>query len=53
VQKKFFQRESSGVLFAFVVLFGFLYDALGSVFADLGCASMLFSVTFNVGMREV
>jgi hypothetical protein len=25
----------------------------GSVFAGLACASMLFSVKFNVGMREV
>jgi hypothetical protein len=49
--EKIFQRESAGVLFAFAVLFGFLYVVSGSVFAVLGCASMLVSVTFHVAMR--
>ena len=37
----------------FGALFLFLYGVLGSVFACLACASMLVSVTFYVGMREV
>ena len=47
MQKFFFQREKAGVLFAFVVLRG----VSGAVFAVFGCASMLVSVTFYVGMR--
>ena len=35
-----------------MALFLFLYGVLGSVFAVLGCASMLVSVTFYVGMRD-
>jgi hypothetical protein len=35
------------------VLFTVLYSVLGFVFAVLACASMLFSVKFHVGMREV
>ena len=31
----------------------FLHGVSGSVFAGLACACMLFSVTLNVGMREV
>jgi hypothetical protein len=49
--EKFFQREKVGVLFAFVALFGFLRGVLGSVFVVFGCAFMLVSVTFYVGMR--
>jgi hypothetical protein len=51
--EKNFQRRSSEFLFVSVVLFGFLYGVSGSVFAVLACASMLFSVKFHVGMREV
>ncbi len=36
-----------------MALFLFLYGVSGSVFAVFGCASMLFSVTFYVGMRDV
>jgi hypothetical protein len=36
-----------------VPLFGRLRGVLGSVFAVLRCASMLVSVTFYVGMRDV
>jgi len=49
--EKFFQRESAEVLFVSVPLFGFLRGVSGSVFAVSGCASMLVSVTFYVGMR--
>jgi hypothetical protein len=48
---KNFRSRSSAFLFAFAVLFGFLYGVLGSVFVVFGCASMLVSVTFYVGMR--
>ena len=51
--EKFFQRGSAWFLFVSVALFGFLYGVLGSVFAVLRCASMLVSVTFYVGMRDV
>jgi hypothetical protein len=51
--ENFFQRESVGVLFVFWGLVGFLYGVLGSVFAVLACASMLFSVKFHVAKREV
>jgi hypothetical protein len=37
----------------FLRLLGFLYGVLGSVFAGLACACMLFSVKFHVVMREV
>ena len=50
--EKNFQRRSAGVLFAFMALFGFLRGVSGSVFAVFGCASMLVSVTFHVGMRD-
>jgi hypothetical protein len=52
-RKKFFQREGAGFLFVFHGLLGLLDGVWGSVFAVLACASMLFSVKFNVGMREV
>ena len=50
--EKFFQHESAVVLFVSVALFGCLRGVLGSVSAVLRCASMLVSVTFNVGMRD-
>jgi hypothetical protein len=51
--EKFFCIRSGTFLFAFWVLLLVLYGVSGSVFAVLACASMLFSVTFNVGMRDV
>ena len=50
--EKFFQRGSAGVLFVSVALFECLRGVSGSVLAILRCASMLVSVTFNVGMRD-
>ena len=51
--EKFFQREKAEVLFVSVALFGCLRGVSGSVFSVYGCASMLVSVTFYVGMRDV
>ena len=51
--EKNFQRRSAEFLFVFWALFPVLYGVSGSVFSVLGCASMLVSVTFYVGMREV
>jgi hypothetical protein len=51
--EKNFQRESSEFLFVSEALLGFLYGVLGSVTGVLACASMLFSVKFHVGMRDV
>jgi hypothetical protein len=51
--ENFFCGVSSGFLFVFVGLFGFLYGALGSVWVGLACFSMLFSVEFHVVKREV
>ena len=53
MQKIFFQRESSNILFVSEELFEFLYGALGAVSANLACACMLFSVKFYVVKREV
>ena len=49
--EKIFQRESSALLFAFWVLFRFLYALLGSVFTVFGWCSMLLCVKFNVAIR--
>ena len=51
--EKKFQCRSAESLFVSVGLFGLLHGVLGSVSAVSGCASMLVSVTFNVGMRGV
>jgi hypothetical protein len=51
--EKYFCVRSSGFLFAFHRLFAVLYGVSGFVFAGLACSSMLFSVKFHVGMREV
>ena len=51
------RKNFLGVRFGFSVCFWgfvlFLYGVLGSVFAVLACACMLFSVAFHVVMREV
>jgi hypothetical protein len=51
--EKNFQSESRAFLFVSAVLFTVLYGVSGAVFAVLACASMLFSVKFHVGMRDV
>ena len=51
--EKNFQSRSRFFRFVSGTLFAFLYGVLVSVFAGLACASMLFSVKFHVGMREV
>ncbi len=51
--EKKFQRGSADILFVSGALLLVLYGVSGSVFGVLACASMLFSVTFNVGMRDV
>jgi hypothetical protein len=51
--EKNFQSESFSFLFVFWALLLVLNSVLGSVFSVLACASMLFSVTFNVGMLGV
>ena len=49
--EKIFCEWSSEFLFAVAALLRFLYGVSGSVSVVLGCASMLVSVTFYVGMR--
>jgi hypothetical protein len=51
--EKNFRGLSSGFLFVFHRLFAVLYGVSGFVSAGLVCSSMLFSVEFHVGMREV
>jgi hypothetical protein len=50
--EKFFCIRSRMFLLASEALLLFLYVVSGSASAVLGCASMLVSVTFNVGMRD-
>ena len=47
--EKFFCTRICTFLFVFEALLLVLYSVFGSVFAVLGCASMLVSVTFYVG----
>jgi len=51
--EKFFCVRSSAFLFVFHRLFAVLYGVSGFVCAVLACSSMLVSVEFHVGMREV
>ncbi len=51
--EKNFQRGSADILFVSWALLLVLYGVSGSAFGVLACASMLVSVTFNVGMRDV
>ncbi len=50
--EKIFCGRSLMFLFVSEALLLFLYSVSGSVSAVLACASMLFSVKFNVGLRD-